>query len=153
MTPEAILLSMPPTSPPPPPTIPPEILNQLPGVNVQMNSGQEHLIAIRSPVLTGGAGQGSFLILENGVPTRSPAFGNVNSLIEPHHEVADAIEVVRGPGSAKYGSNAVHGLINVILPEPGEGSEVPRLLWHAGPLAHGHEAGRGPALAVQSLAT
>jgi iron complex outermembrane receptor protein len=102
---------------------PAEILNHLPGVNVQMNSGQEHLIAIRSPVLTGGAGQGSFLILENGVPTRSPAFGNVNSLIEPHHEVADAIEVVRGPGSAKYGSNAVHGLINVILPEPGEGSE------------------------------
>jgi len=103
---------------------PAEILNQLPGVNVQMNSGQEHLIAIRSPVLTGGAGQGSFLILENGVPTRSPAFGNVNSLIEPHHEIADAIEVVRGPGSAKYGSNAVHGLINVILPEPGEGSEI-----------------------------
>jgi len=103
---------------------PAEILNQLPGVNVQMNSGQEHLIAIRSPVLTGGAGQGSFLTLENGVPTRSPAFGNVNSLIEPHHEIADAIEVVRGPGSAKYGSNAVHGLINVILPEPGEGSEI-----------------------------
>ena len=97
---------------------PAEILNQVPGVNIQMNSGQEHLIAIRSPVLSGGAGQGSFLILENGVPTRSPAFGNVNSLIEPHLEVADAIEVIRGPGSAKYGSNAVHGLINVILPDP-----------------------------------
>lgn len=103
---------------------PAEILNQLPGVNIQMNSGQEHLIAIRSPVLTGGAGQGSFLILENGVPSRSPAFGNVNSLIEPHHEISDAIEVIRGPGSAKYGSNAVHGLINVILPEPGNGSEI-----------------------------
>ncbi len=98
---------------------PAELLNTLPGVNIQMNSGQEHLIAIRSPVLTGGAGQGSFLILENGVPTRSPAFGNVNSLIEPHHEVASAVEVVRGPGSAKYGSNAVHGLVNVFLPEPG----------------------------------
>ncbi len=97
---------------------PAEILNQAPGVNIQMNSSQEHLLAIRSPVLTGGAGQGSFLILENGVPTRSPAFGNVNSLIEPHHELAAAIEVVRGPGSAKYGSNAVHGLINVILPGP-----------------------------------
>ena len=36
---------------------PAEILNTLPGVNVQMNSGQEHLIAIRSPVLTGGAGR------------------------------------------------------------------------------------------------
>lgn len=101
---------------------PAEILNTLPGVNIQMNSGQEHLIAIRSPVLTGGAGQGSFLILENGVPTRSPAFGNVNSLMEPHHEVANAIEVVRGPGSAKYGSNAVHGLVNVILGQPGDGS-------------------------------
>ncbi|MGB3627096.1 MAG: TonB-dependent receptor, partial [Henriciella sp.] len=97
---------------------PAEILNQLPGVNIQMNSGQEHLIALRSPVLTGGAGQGSFLILQNGVPTRAPAFGNVNSLFEIHHEVADAIEIVRGPGSAKYGSNAVHGLINVILGEP-----------------------------------
>ncbi|MEM7328480.1 MAG: TonB-dependent receptor [Pseudomonadota bacterium] len=98
---------------------PAEILNTLPGVNIHTNSGQEHLLAIRSPVLTGGAGQGSFLILENGVPTRSPAFGNVNSLLEPHHETAEAIEVVRGPGSAKYGSNAVHGLVNVILTDPG----------------------------------
>ena len=97
---------------------PAEVLNTLPGVNIHTNSGQEHLLAIRSPVLTGGAGQGSFLILENGVPTRSPAFGNVNSLLEPHHETARAIEVVRGPGSAKYGSNAVHGLVNVILTDP-----------------------------------
>lgn len=97
---------------------PAELLNILPGVNIHTNSGQEHLLAIRSPVLTGGAGQGSFLILENGVPTRSPAFGNVNSLLEPHHETARAIELVRGPGSAKYGSNAVHGLINVILTPP-----------------------------------
>ena len=100
---------------------PAEVLNQLPGVNIQMNSGQEHLIALRSPVLTGGAGQGSFLILQNGLPTRSPAFGNVNSLFEIHHETAEALEVVRGPGSAKYGSNAVHGLINVIQGAPGTG--------------------------------
>ena len=97
---------------------PAEILNTLPGVNISINSGQEHLIAIRSPVLSGGAGQGSFLILENGVPTRAAAFGNVNSLIEPHHETADTIEVVRGPGSARYGSNAEHGLINVIQAPP-----------------------------------
>ncbi len=103
---------------------PGEILNQAPGVNIQMNSGQEHLIAIRSPVLTGGAGQGSFLILENGVPTRSAAFGNVNSLIEPHHELAESIEIIRGPGSARYGSNAVHGLVNVILPGTGPGGSV-----------------------------
>ncbi len=98
---------------------PAEVLNTVPGVNVQMNSGQELLIAIRSPVLPAGAGQGSFLILENGIPIRAPAFGNVNALFELHHETAEAIEVVRGPGSVRYGTNAVHGLINVIDPEPG----------------------------------
>ena len=103
---------------------PAQILNELPGVNIHINSGQEHLLAIRSPVLTGGAGQGSFLVLQNGVPTRSPAFGNVNSLFEIHHETAEAIEVVRGPGSAKYGSNAVHGLINVIQGGPDTGDFV-----------------------------
>jgi iron complex outermembrane recepter protein len=98
---------------------PAEILNTVPGVNVQMNSGQELLVAIRSPVLPAGAGQGSFLILENGIPIRAPAFGNVNALFEVHHETADAIEVVRGPGSVRYGSNAVHGLTNFIAREPG----------------------------------
>ncbi len=96
-----------------------EILNTVAGVNVQMNSLQEHIIAIRSPVLTGGSGQGSFLLLENGVPLRAPAFGNVNGLIDTHHEIAEAIEVVRGPGSVRYGSNAVHGLVNFIDPDPG----------------------------------
>ena len=98
---------------------PAEILNTVPGVNVQMNSGQELLVAIRSPVLPAGAGQGSFLILENGIPTRASGFGNVNALFEVHHETAEAIEVVRGPGSVRYGSNAVHGLMNFIDPEPG----------------------------------
>jgi outer membrane receptor protein involved in Fe transport len=98
---------------------PAEILNTVPGVNVQMNSGQELLVAIRSPVLPAGAGQGSFLILEDGVPTRAPGFGNVNALFELHHETAQAIEVVRGPASVRYGSNAVHGLMNFIDPEPG----------------------------------
>jgi len=100
------------------PDHPAEALNALPSVNIQMNSGQEHLIALRSPVLTGGAGQGSFLILENGVPTRASAFGNVNGLFEPVHEFAENIEVVVGPGSAKYGSNAVHGLLNFRLLSP-----------------------------------
>lgn len=99
---------------------PAEIVNTVPGVNVQMNSGQENLIAVRSPVLTGGAAQGSFLILQNGVPIRAPAFGNVNTLFEVHHEAAEAIEVVRGPGSVRYGSNAVNGLLNFIHPLPSD---------------------------------
>ncbi len=101
-----------------------EALNRLPGVYIHANSGQDHLTAIRSPVLTGGAGAGSFLFLENGVPLRAAGFANVNGLFESVHELASSIEVVRGPGSALYGSNAVHGLINVILPDPVDGFEA-----------------------------
>src|SRR5579859_5089377 len=100
------------------PQRPAEILNQLPGVNIQQGSGEEHTTAIRGPVLNGGAGQGSVLYLEDGIPLRSAGFGNVNGLYEANAEQAGSIEVVRGPGSALYGSNAVHGLVNFIPRAP-----------------------------------
>lgn len=97
---------------------PSEALNQLPGVNIHHNNGQEHLTAIRSPVLTGGAGAGSFLYMEDGIPLRAPGYANVNGLFGAHAELASRLEVVRGPSSALYGSNAVHGLVNVLTRDP-----------------------------------
>ena len=102
---------------------PSEILNQVPGVNIQQGSGQEHLTSIRSPVLNGGAGAGSFLYLEDGVPLRAAGFADVNGLFEANVDQAGSIEVVRGPGSALYGSNAVHGLINFIPRAPSATAE------------------------------
>lgn len=95
-----------------------EVANRVSGVNIQRGNGQEHLTSIRSPVLTGGAGAGSFLYLEDGIPLRAAGFANVNGLFEVNYEQAGGIEVVRGPGSAFYGSNAVHGLINVLSRAP-----------------------------------
>lgn len=95
-----------------------EIVNRVPGVMVQRGNGQEHLTSLRSPVLTGGAGAGSFLYLEDGIPLRAAGFANVNGLFEVNHEQAGGIEVVRGPGSAFYGSNAVHGLMNFLTRAP-----------------------------------
>lgn len=92
---------------------PAEVLNSVAAVNIHRGSGQEHLTAIRSPVLTGGAGAGSFLYLEDGVPLRAAGFANVNGLFEGGTEFASALEVFKGPGPAEYGSNAVHGLINI----------------------------------------
>ncbi|WP_251360168.1 TonB-dependent receptor [Kangiella sp. TOML190] len=97
---------------------PAELLNRLPSVWVQQGSGQEHLTALRSPVLTGGAGSGSFLYLQDGVPLRSAGFANVNGLFGAQTGLARQIEVVRGPGDVTYGSNAIHGIFNVLSDDP-----------------------------------
>jgi len=95
-----------------------EILARAPGVSLHRGSGAEHLTAIRSPVLTSGAGAGSFLFLENGVPIRSPGFANINGLFDAHYEIAGGVEIVRGPSGALYGANAIHGVVNVLTPSP-----------------------------------
>lgn len=97
---------------------PAEALNRAAGVLIHRGNGQEHLTAIRSPVLTGGAGAGSFLYLEDDVPLRSAGFANVNELFEAHTEIAGRIEVVKGPSGAAYGANAIHGVINVLTRPP-----------------------------------
>jgi outer membrane receptor protein involved in Fe transport len=97
-----------------------EILNRVAGAMIQRGSGQESLTAIRSPVLTGAGSCGAFLFLENSVPIRPVGFCNVNELFEVNTEQADAIEVLRGPATALYGSNAVHGTVNVVEAAPAD---------------------------------
>lgn len=97
-----------------------EALNQVAGVMIQRGSGQESLTALRSPVLTGAGSCGAFLYLEDGIPLRPVGFCNVNELFEVNSEQAAAIEVLRGPGSALAGSNALHGTVNVLPPLPAE---------------------------------
>jgi outer membrane receptor protein involved in Fe transport len=97
-----------------------EILNRAPGTLIQRGSGQESLTAIRSPVLTGPGSCGAFLMLENGVPIRPVGFCNVNDMFEVNTEQAQAIEVLRGPSNSLYGSNAMHGAINVLQGSPAE---------------------------------
>src|SRR5690606_15264130 len=111
------------------PAQPAEALNRIPGVGIQQGSGAEHLTAIRSPVLSGGAGAGSFLYLEDSVPMRAAGFANVNALMEAMDEISGGIEVVRGPGGARYGSNAEHGLINFLSRPPVPGGDAELTIW------------------------
>ena len=97
-----------------------ELLNRAPGAMIQRGSGQESLTALRSPVLTGAGACGAVLVLEDGIPIRPVGSCNVNELFELNVEQAAAIEILRGPGSALYGSSAVHGIVNVIPPLPDE---------------------------------
>ncbi len=93
-----------------------DLLVQAPGAWVTTGSGQEHLSAIRSPVFTGPGSCGAFLFLEDGVAIRPAGFCNVNQLMEINSEQMQAVEVIRGPGSALYGANALHGLLNFLTP-------------------------------------
>lgn len=95
-----------------------ESLLRVPGVNLQRGNGQEYLPAIRSPVLSGAGACGGFLMAQDGIPLRAAGFCNINELFEAHSEVAQRMEVIRGPGSVLYGSNALHGVVNVISNDP-----------------------------------
>lgn len=95
-----------------------QLLNRETGVNIQRGNGAEMLVGIRSPILTGPGAAGAFLFMEDGIGLRAAGFANNNGLSEANYEQAGGIEVIRGPGSALYGSNAVHGLINVLTRAP-----------------------------------
>src|SRR5690606_1581380 len=90
----------------------------------QRGGGQESLVSVRSPVLTGAGACGAFLAAEDGLAIRPVGFCNVNDLFEVNTEQAGGIEVLRGPGSAIHGASAVHGILNILTPSV---AELPRL--------------------------
>jgi len=93
-----------------------EVATRLPAVWVSRGNGQESLVSVRSPVLTGSGGCGSILMAQNNIPLRAPGFCNVNQLFDAHLEFAGAIETINGPTPATYGANGLHGMINLLAP-------------------------------------
>lgn len=91
-----------------------QTMQRVAGTWISRGNGQEHLTAIRSPVLTGAGGCGAFFIAQDGISARAPGFCNANQLFDLNSEQAGRIEVIRGPASVLYGSNAVHGVLNVL---------------------------------------
>lgn len=91
------------------------ILNRLAGVHVSETSGEGHMMAMRLKVSTAPM----YLYLEDGVPTRATGFFNHNALYEVNLPQAGGIEVIKGPGTALYGSDAIGGIVNVMTrPSP-----------------------------------
>ena len=91
-----------------------QLFNRVSGAWVSRGNGQESLISLRSPVLTGAGACGAFFTGEDGINLRAPGFCNVNQLFDANLLQAGGVEVMKGPANAVFGSNAMHGVINVL---------------------------------------
>lgn len=85
--------------------------------NVYVNRSWGIFSKNTSVTMRGLDGTSRTLILLNGVPLNKVSGGQIQwSIIRP--EDVDRIEVMKGPGSALYGMNAMGGVINVITKKP-----------------------------------
>jgi outer membrane receptor protein involved in Fe transport len=96
------------------PSHPSQVMSQVPGVAVAVTNGEGHTTSIRQPFTTSPV----YLFLEDGVPIRSTGFFNHNALYEVNLPQSGGVEVVRGPGTALYGSDAIGGIINTLSRTP-----------------------------------
>lgn len=87
-----------------------EVLNQVSGVYMVDLGNEQHTMSIRRPIDYGA----SYLYLEDGVPIRTSGVFNHNALLEINMANTKKIEIIRGPASSLYGSEAIGGAINFI---------------------------------------
>ena len=90
----------------------PDALRLIPGVQVARLSSHQWAISIRG---FNAVASSKLLVLLDGRTLYSPFEGGVawRNVDYPLEDI-DRIEVVRGPGAASWGSNAVNGVINII---------------------------------------
>ena len=80
-----------------------------------VNLGNEqHQMSIRQPMTT----KSLFLYLEDGIPVRTTGLYNHNALLEMNMASVKNIEVIKGPSSSLYGSEAIGGVVNFITIAP-----------------------------------
>jgi vitamin B12 transporter len=88
-----------------------EALQSVPGIHPVQQGGQGALTS----AFTRGSNSNQTLVLVNGHPVNDPSSpGNAFNFADLTTENIDRIEVVRGPQSALYGSQAMGGVINII---------------------------------------
>jgi len=86
------------------------LLNKVSGVFMVNLGNEQHEMSIRQPMTT----KSLFLYMEDGVPIRTTGVYNHNALLEMNLPAAKSIEIIKGPSSALYGSEAIGGVVNII---------------------------------------
>jgi iron complex outermembrane receptor protein len=94
-----------------------------PGVNVNREFGIYSDKAVVSLRGQSGSDQSRTMVLVDGIPVNKSDGGSVNwNFIQP--AMVDHIEITKGPASAKYGSSAMGGAINIVTERPYEAFQV-----------------------------
>lgn len=96
------------------PTIINELINKVPGVIMTNLTNEQHMMAIRQPMTTSPY----FLYMEDGIPIRPVGVFNHNALLEMNMYSLNSVEVIKGPSSSLYGSEANGGAVNFITLKP-----------------------------------
>jgi len=91
-----------------------QVLNKISGVNMVSLGNEQHQMSIRQPMTT----KSLFLYLEDGIPVRTTGLFNHNALLEMNMSSVKSIEVIKGPSSSLYGSEAIGGVVNFISIAP-----------------------------------
>jgi outer membrane receptor protein involved in Fe transport len=90
------------------------LINKIPGAFMTDLGNEQHSMSLRQPL-----GYNSlYLYMEDGIPIRTTGDFNHNALIEINQASLGRIEVIKGPASSLYGSEAVGGAINFITQSP-----------------------------------
>ena len=96
------------------PTTIDQVLNKVSGVYMVNLGNEQHSMSIRQPMTT----KSMFLYLEDGIPVRTTGLFNHNALLEINMAAIKQIEVIKGPSSSLYGSEAIGGVVNFITVVP-----------------------------------
>jgi outer membrane receptor protein involved in Fe transport len=91
-----------------------QVLNKVSGVYMVNLGNEQHSMSIRQPMTT----KSLFLYLEDGIPIRTTGLFNHNALLEINMASVKNIEVIKGPSSSLYGSEAIGGVVNFITSAP-----------------------------------
>ncbi|RYY00602.1 MAG: TonB-dependent receptor, partial [Gammaproteobacteria bacterium] len=91
-----------------------QVLNKVSGVYMVNLGNEQHQMSIRQPMTT----KGLFLYLEDGMPVRTTGVYNHNAILEMNMAAVKNIEVIKGPSSSLYGSEAIGGVVNFITVAP-----------------------------------
>ncbi|MBI1223651.1 MAG: TonB-dependent receptor [Bacteroidetes bacterium] len=88
-----------------------DAMSKLPGVN-QVSTGT----AISKPVIR-GLGYNRVVVLRNGIRQEGQQWGDEHGIELDENDV-ERVEIIKGPGSLLYGSDAMAGVVNFLLPHP-----------------------------------